>query len=196
MKFSILSSLCLRDNFSFTFYADICVALEAVIIAWSVKENCCSNMLLLSVVTGKMLFRYRIGIFKPCLTQNCLSSTLITVKPSLQINFCSSTLIVSLENKLCDMLKYLWCFFLMICFTDFKKTTLLRCLTRFVLRLPLKQDENTNGPLNWPSNWALWKSNGCHHGDWEIYRTAACFPPVRLWKVRIRYTFSWSSRFK
>lgn len=35
------------------FVHDICVTLEAVIIAGSVKENCCSNMPLLSVVTGK-----------------------------------------------------------------------------------------------------------------------------------------------
>lgn len=66
-----------------------------------------------------MLFRYRIGIFKPCLTQNCLSSILITIKPSFQINFCSTALIVSLENKLCDMLKDLL-HFLMTCFTHKK----------------------------------------------------------------------------
>lgn len=44
--------------------------------------------------------------------------------------------------------------------------------------------QNTNGPLNWPSNWALWKSNGCHHTDGEISRTTACFPPVRNMKNR------------
>lgn len=98
--FSISSSLCLCDTFSYAFSADICLALEAVIIAGSVKENSCSNMLLLSVVTGKMLFRYRIGIFKSCLTQQCLSSG--TVEPSLQMNFSRNTLMDSLENKLCD----------------------------------------------------------------------------------------------
>lgn len=98
--FSISSSLCLRDTFSYAFSANICLTLEAVIIAGSVKENSCSNMLLLSVVTGKMLFRYRIGIFKSCLTQQCSSSG--TVEPSLQMNFSRNTLMDSLENKLCD----------------------------------------------------------------------------------------------
>lgn len=51
--FSIASSLCLCDTFSYAFSADICLTLEAVIIAGSVKENSCSNMLLLSVVTEK-----------------------------------------------------------------------------------------------------------------------------------------------
>lgn len=46
------------------FAADICLTLEAVIIAGSVKENRCSNMLLLSAVMGgKMIFRHRAGVF-------------------------------------------------------------------------------------------------------------------------------------
>lgn len=43
----------LCDTFSYAFSADICLTLEAVIIAGSVKVNSCSDMQLLSVVTGK-----------------------------------------------------------------------------------------------------------------------------------------------
>lgn len=37
--------------------------------------------------------------------------------------------------------------------------------------------QNTNGPLNWPSNWALWKSNGCHHTEGQIQNNSL-FPHV------------------
>lgn len=64
------------------FSADICLTLEAVIIAGSVKENCCNNMPLLSVVTGKCFSDTELAFSKSCLTQQYLSSILITAKPS------------------------------------------------------------------------------------------------------------------
>lgn len=83
--------------------------------------------------------------------------------------------------------------FLMTCFTHKK-------ISFIVLSDPLcfeasteaRRIQNTNGPLNWPSNRALWKSNGCHRTDGEIYTTTAFFSPFqwKIWKIHIRCSFS------
>ncbi len=68
----------------------------------------------------------------------------------------------------------------MMCFTHKKNSFIaLSDPLCFEASTEARRIQNTNGPLNWPSNWVLWKSNGCHHTDGEIYRTTACFPPVR-----------------
>lgn len=64
-------------------FADICVTLEAVIIAGSVKESGCDNILHLRFVTKKMVFRCRVGISESCLTRHVSSSILWTAEPSL-----------------------------------------------------------------------------------------------------------------
>lgn len=132
-----------------------------------------------------MLIRYRIGIFKSSLTQQCLSFKLITVTPSLQINFSRNALIDCLETKLCDKIYFMLIWrliaFLMTCFTH-KKISFMSDPLCFEASTEARRIQNTNGPLNWPSNWALWKWNGCHHTDAEKYTTTACFPPVRNMK--------------
>lgn len=66
----------------------------------------------------------------------------------------------------------------MTCFTHKKPHLLLSDPLCFEASTEARRIQNTNGPLNWPSNWGLWKSNGCHYTD----GTTACFPPVRNMK--------------
>lgn len=150
MIFSIPPSHCLCDTFSYAFSANICLTLEAVIIAGSVKEDCSGIMPLLRVVAGKMLFRRGIGIFKSCLTVRLHVSTATPEEPSLRVNFPVDSLIDSeSENELCDKtdstLTERRIAFLMTDFTCKNKPKKTPHWTRrrtiFVLKLPLKQDE-------------------------------------------------------
>lgn len=65
VMFSILSCLSFSDTFSYAFLADICVTLEAVSMAGSVKENCYNNMSLLTVVTGKCFSSAELAFSSP-----------------------------------------------------------------------------------------------------------------------------------
>lgn len=103
------------------------------------------------------------------------------------MNFSRTALIDYLENELGDgedskLIERLIAF-LMTCFTH-KKIPFIALSDPlcFEASTEARRIQNTNGPLNWPSNWALWKSNGCHHTVGEIYRTTASSPPVRNMK--------------
>lgn len=135
-------SLPLCATFSYTFFfppADICLTLEAVILTGSVKENSFTNMLLLSVVTGKKrcLSGAELAFSKSRLTQQRLSSTPRTAEPSLQMNFRRNTWSGLMRQ---DSL-FVERTFLLTRLAHIK-THLLCCPTLFVLKLPLEQDEH------------------------------------------------------
>lgn len=86
------------------FAANICLTLEAVIIAGSVKANSCSNMLLLSVVMGGgLIFSSRTGV----------SSRLMCFCLTLKLQMNSGRKLESIHLNILDLLKdifHLSCF--------------------------------------------------------------------------------------
>lgn len=138
-----------------------------------------------------MPFGYRTGVFKPCLTQQRCVFHFEKRRRQVCKWISEDSLEEKLRRKDSLFIQRLSCCFLLAWLAHKKKQKnkfiVLSDPLCFEASTEARRAQNTNGPLNWPSNGTLWKSHGCRRADGTILQDNRLFPlHWEIWKTHIR----------